>query len=48
MHYNFSLSDRHFSLIFLEGEVNFPKCQGPAWTLWLTGIFHLEIKQLES
>ena len=30
--YNFSLSDCHFYLIFLEGEVTSPYCQGPAWT----------------
>ena len=30
LNYNFSLSDCHFSLIFLEGEVTSPYCQGPA------------------
>ena len=30
MRYSFSLSDCHFSLIFLEGEVTSPYCQGPA------------------
>ena len=30
--YNFSLSDCHFSLIFLEGDITSPYCQGPAWT----------------
>ena len=28
--YNFFLSDCHFSLILLEGEVTSPYCQGPA------------------
>ena len=32
LRYNFSLSDCHF-LIFQEGEVTSPYCQGPAWTL---------------
>ena len=32
LRYNFSLSDCHFSLIFLEGEVTSPFCQGPAGT----------------
>ena len=33
LRYNFSLSDCHFSLIFLEEEVTSPYCQGPAWAL---------------
>ena len=33
LRYNFSLSDFHFSLISLEGEVTSFYCQGPAWTL---------------
>ena len=40
LRYNFSLSDCHFSLIFLEGEVTSPYCQDPAWTL--TIIWRLE------
>ena len=28
LHYNFSLSDCHFSLIFMEGELTSPYCQG--------------------
>ena len=33
LRFNFSLSDCHLSLIFLEGEVTSSYCQGPAWTL---------------
>ena len=36
----FSLSDCHFSLIFLQGEVTSPYCQVPAWTL------HIDLKQI--
>ena len=35
--YNFSLSDCHFSLIFLKDEVTSPYYQSPAWTLYFNG-----------
>ena len=34
----YSLSDCHFSLIFLEGEVTSPYYQSPAWTLIYTAV----------
>ena len=48
LRYNFSLSDCHFSLIFLQGEVTSPLNSGPAWSLHMQSQHPVSIFGIEK